>query len=277
MEVAIVTDSTADLPQEKIENYNITIIPLQVAIGGEEFLDQVELTTEEFLDKLEVAEELPTTSQPSLGKFIDVYENLAQEYDQILSIHLSEKFSGTVKTAHTASNMVAEAEIKVIDSETVTVPLGVIVTEAAKAAQEGQNLEQLVKLIEQLKQEVNIYFTVDELDYLEKGGRIGKATAFLGNLFKIKPILTIDDGQIGPYKKVRGTRRLYNSFLKLAAELRSSGTNNLIILHGRYKDKADILQEKLMAEYNWDRVQVQKFGSVVGAHIGPTPFGMIIW
>ena len=277
MEVAIVTDSTADLPQTKLEKYDITMIPLQVAVAGEEFLDQVELTTEEFLDKLEITEELPTTSQPSLGKFIDVYENLAENYDQILSIHLSEKFSGTVKTAHTASNMVSGAEIKVVDSETVTVPLGVIVTEVAKAAQEGQSLKQLVTLTEQLKKKVSIYFTVDELDYLEKGGRIGKATAFLGNLFKIKPILTIEDGEIGPYKKVRGERRLYKSFLKLAAELRNSGTNNLIILHGRYKDKADILQEKLIAEYDWDRVQVQKFGSVVGAHIGPTPFGMIIW
>ena len=277
MEVAIVTDSTADLPQTKLEKYDITMIPLQVAVAGEEFLDQVELTTEEFLDKLEITEELPTTSQPSLGKFIDVYENLAENYDQILSIHLSEKFSGTVKTAHTASNMVSGAEIKVVDSETVTVPLGVIVTEVAKAAQEGQSLKQLVTLTEQLKKKVSIYFTVDELDYLEKGGRIGKATAFLGNLFKIKPILTIEDGEIGPYKKVRGKRRLDKSFLKLAAELRNSGTNNLIILHGRYKDKADILQEKLIAEYDWDRVQVQKFGSVVGAHIGPTPFGMIIW
>ena len=277
MEVAIVTDSTADLPQTKLEKYDITMIPLQVAVACEEFLDQVELTTEEFLDKLEITEELPTTSQPSLGKFIDVYENLAENYDQILSIHLSEKFSGTVKTAHTASNMVSGAEIKVVDSETVTVPLGVIVTEVAKAAQEGQSLKQLVTLTEQLKKKVSIYFTVDELDYLEKGGRIGKATAFLGNLFKIKPILTIEDGEIGPYKKVRGERRLYKSFLKLAAELRNSGTNNLIILHGRYKDKADILQEKLIAEYDWDRVQVQKFGSVVGAHIGPTPFGMIIW
>ena len=277
MEVAIVTDSTADLPQGKLEKYNITTIPLKVSIAGEEYLDQVDLTTREFLQKLEETDELPTTSQPALGKFIDVYEELAVDYDYILSLHLSEKFSGTVKTAHTASNMVEGAEIEVVDSETVTAPLGVIVTEVAKAAQEGQSLRELVDLIEQLKEQVHLYFTVDELDYLEKGGRIGKAAAFLGNLFKIRPLLTVQDGEVAPYKKVRGERRLYNSFLNLASEIRSEGTNNLIILQGLYPEKAHTLKEKLTTQYDWETIEVQEFGSVVGAHVGPTPFGMVIW
>ena len=277
MEVAIVTDSTADLPQGKLEKYNITTIPLKVSIAGEEYLDQVDLTTREFLQKLEETDELPTTSQPALGKFIDVYEELAADYDYILSLHLSEKFSGTVKTAHTASNMVEGAEIEVVDSETVTAPLGVIVTEVAKAAQEGQSLRELVDLIEQLKEQVHLYFTVDELDYLEKGGRIGKAAAFLGNLFKIRPLLTVQDGEVAPYKKVRGERRLYNSFLNLASEIRSEGTNNLIILQGLYPEKAHTLKEKLTTQYDWETIEVQEFGSVVGAHVGPTPFGMVIW
>ncbi|MBM7556433.1 DegV family protein [Halanaerobacter jeridensis] len=276
MEVAIVTDSTADLPLNKLEEYNITRIPLKVSIGGEEYLDQIDLTKKEFLKKLESTEELPTTSQPALGQFIDAYERLAEDYDYILSIHISEKFSGTIKTAHTASNMIEGAKIEVVDSETVTAPLGVIVTEVAKAAHQGQSMEDLLNLIDQLKEQINLYFTVDELDYLEKGGRIGKAAAFLGNLFKIRPLLTVEDGEVSPYKKIRGKRRLYNEFLNLASELRVDGTNNLIILHGLYPDKAYTLKEKLTTEYDWETIEVQEFGSVVGAHVGPTPFGMVI-
>ena len=277
MEVAIVTDSTADLSEDILKKYNITMIPLQVTIGGKDYLDRVELKPDEFLDILEEIEELPTTSQPPLGKFIDVYQNLAQDYDYIMSIHISGEMSGTVKTAAIASNMVDGAAIEVVDSETVTVPLGVIVTELAKEAQQGKSLSELMDLVDKLKEQVKIYFTIEELDYLEKGGRIGKATAFLGNLFKIHPLLTIEDGEIVPHKKIRGKKRLYNLFLKLAEETRTSGTNNLIILHGRYEEQAEILKEKLKANYKWNTIEVEKFGSVVGSHIGPTPFGMIIW
>ncbi|MGM0370080.1 MAG: DegV family protein [Bacillota bacterium] len=277
MEVAIVTDSTADLEVDTLEKYDITMIPLQVTVNDTEYLDMVELKPEEFLAELEDAEQMPTTSQPPLGKFIEVYEELAAEYDYIISIHISGAMSGTVKTANTASNMVEGAKIEVIDSQTVTIPLGVIVTEVAKAAQRGQSMEDLLDLITRLKEQVTIYFTVDELDYLEKGGRIGKATAFLGNLLKIRPLLTIEDSEIAPYKKVRGQRRLYKHFLKLAGQTRTSGSNNLIILYGQYEDKAQILREQLTERYDWDTVQKKRFGSVVGAHIGPTPYGMIIW
>ncbi|MFO7820184.1 MAG: DegV family protein [Halanaerobacter sp.] len=277
MEVAIVTDSTADLSLDKVKEHNINLIPLKVIIDGEEYLDQVELTTEEFLDKLEETEGLPTTSQPALGRFIELYEELAADYDYILSIHISEELSGTFQTAQTASRMATGAQIEVVDSKLVSAPLGVVALEAAKAAQQGKNIEELLDLVEELKEEVHLYFAVEELDYLEKGGRIGKAAAFLGNLFKIRPLLTVTEGEVDPYKKVRGERRLYNSFLDIASEKRKAGTNNLIILYGNNKDKANILKEKLIAEYEWNQVQMQRFGAVVGVHVGPTPFGMVIY
>ena len=277
MEVAIVTDSTADLPLDKLEEHNINLIPLKVIIDGEEHLDQVELTTKEFLDKLEETEGLPTTSQPALGKFIELYEELAEDYDYILSLHISEKLSGTFQTAQTASTMVPGVEIEVVDSKLVSASLGTLVLKVAKAAQQGKSMEELLDLVEELKEEIHLYFTVEELDYLEKGGRIGKAEAFLGNLFKIRPLLTVTEGEVDPYKKIRGERRLYNSFLNIASEKRSEGSNNLIILYGNNKNKANNLKDKLVAEYKWDQVQMQRFGAVVGAHVGPTPFGMVIY
>lgn len=276
MEVAIVTDSTADLPLDRLQEQQIRVIPLNVSVGGEEYLDQIELSTNSFLDKLAANDKMPTTSQPPLGKFVDLYEELAKDYDYILSLHISGGLSGTVKTAQTASNMVSGAEIKVVDSKLVTVALGVVVEKAAKAAREGQSLEEILALVEDLKEQVKLYFTVEELDYLEKGGRIGKAAAFLGNLFKIRPLLTLDDGEVDSYQKIRGKKRLYNAFIDLAAKLRTTGSNKLIILYGRKEEQAEILKDKLTTEYNWDSVEMHQFGAVVGAHVGPTPFGMVI-
>ncbi|PRX30365.1 DegV family protein with EDD domain [Orenia metallireducens] len=276
--IAVVTDSTADLPSRLIEEYNINVIPLKVRLDGKEYEDGIDISREEFLDKLEESNQVPTTSQPPIGKFLDLYKALAKEYDQILSLHFSEKLSGTIKTAHLAANMLEDIDIKVIDSETVTVPLGVMVVEIAKAVKAGKQMNELINLIAELKESIKIYFTIDDLTYLERGGRIGKATAFIGNLFNVKPMLTIEAGEITPYKKLRGEKRLYKEFMGLAEkELEGNTGHKLVIIYGKYLDKANQLKEILTQNFEWEEIDMLQFGSVVGAHVGPTPFGMIVY
>jgi len=177
-----------------------------------------------------------------------------------------------------AANMLEDIDIKVIDSETVTVPLGVMVVEIAKAVKAGKQMNELINLIAELKESIKIYFTIDDLTYLERGGRIGKATAFIGNLFNVKPMLTIEAGEITPYKKLRGEKRLYKEFMGLAEkELEGNTGHKLVIIYGKYLDKANQLKEILTQNFEWEEIDMLQFGSVVGAHVGPTPFGMIVY
>ncbi len=274
--IVVVTDSTADLPKELLVRNNIQMVPLQVRVGDCEYKDRIDIMPFEFLNKLEEMEEMPVTSQPPIGDFVQLYEELAQEYDHIISIHFSEKMSGTVKTARLAAKMIEDVDIRVVDSETVTAPLGMMVIEVAGAVKKGRDIEEIMDLIDELKKKIKIYFTMDNLTYLEKGGRIGKATAFLGNLFNVRPLLTIENGEITPYKRIRGERRLYRTIEELVErDLNGKQGYKVIILYGKYLDKANKLKEVITNKFDWEEVEMMRFGSVVGAHIGPTPFGVI--
>ncbi|AGB41154.1 EDD domain protein, DegV family [Halobacteroides halobius DSM 5150] len=276
--IAVVTDSTADLTSNQLQEYDITRVPLQVMIADQEYQDWVEINPDQFLKKLEVSDHLPTTSQPPVGRFVKVYEELAKEYDHIISLHVSTQLSGTIKAAQLAADMVEEVEIKVIDSETVSISLGIMAIEVAKKVKEGTKLGKIIKFIDRIKEQVGIYFTVDDLDYLEQGGRIGKAAAFLGNLFKVRPLMTVEDGEVAPYKKVRGEKRLYRVFKEVIdGKLDNKKGQKLVILYSKYQDKAKQLEEILTNEFAWREVEVRKLGPVIGSHVGPTAFGAAIY
>ncbi|WP_408954349.1 DegV family protein [Natroniella sp. ANB-PHB2] len=273
----VVTDSTADLTIEILDKYDITMVPLEVNWAGESYQDRIDITSEQFLDIIEESDSLPTTSQPAIGKFIEAYERLAEDYEEIISIHLSEKLSGTIEAARLAAEMVDGVKVEVVDSEVATFSLGVMVMEVADAVKSGSSVEELVDdLIPRLKEDIEIYFTVDDLSYLEKGGRIGKASAFLGNLLNIRPILTLKGGEVAPCGKVRGQRRLYNELKKLVADkLEGQQGSKLILLHGKNKDKAEQLKESLVEQFEWAEVDMMQFGPVIATHVGPTPFGIV--
>lgn len=274
--IAIVTDSTCDLKPEVLKELEIRMVPLKVTLNEENYYDKIDITSSQFMNLLEETEDLPTTSQPAVGDFVETYEDLASDYDVIFSIHISEEMSGTLKSANLAAQMVDDVEIRVVDSRLVTAPLGVMVSEVSKAANNGKSVAEITDLIKELRENINIYFTVDELDYLEKGGRIGKAAAFLGGLFNVKPILSIEDGIIVPHKKVRGEKRLFKTLKKLVAnDLKNGQGQRLVILHGKYKEQANKLKDLMKEEFKWDKVEMIQLGPVVGAHVGPTPFGVI--
>ncbi|GAB6098527.1 DegV family protein [Halanaerocella petrolearia] len=276
--IALVTDSTADLKREQLEEYDIIRIPLQVSIGGKDYKDWVDIGPDKFLEQLDIVDKMPTTSQPPIGEFVQLYERLADDYDAIISLHLSSELSGTVRTARLAADMIDDTKIKVVDSGTVTFSLGIMAIEVAKRIKAGANLQEIIKFIDQLQEKVQLYFTVEKLDYLEKGGRIGKAASFLGNLFRIRPLLTLEEGEVTPYKKIRGEKRLYNSFKQvIEQELSNKEGRKLVVLYGKYQDKADKLKQILIKEFSWQEVEMAQFGSVIGSHVGPTPFGVAFY
>lgn len=210
MNVAIVTDSTADIPQHLAEALNIKVIPLAVHFGGRAYLDRVDISNEAFYDYIGTAKTLPTTSQPSPAQYMDVYRACkAAGADKVLSIHLSSEMSGTYQGALLAADMVKdEVDVTVIDSRTVTIGLGLLVVTLAQYIQDHPDLTwaTLSTRIDEIIKKMRIYFLLDTLDNLQKGGRIGKASYLVGSILNIKPILVVEDGFIGAHEKVRGKK-----------------------------------------------------------------------
>ena len=206
--IRIVTDSTADLNQELVEQYGIKVVPLEVLVEGTAYKDKVDITNEEFYKILRAVKELPTTSQPSPAVFADAYRELAAEgAEHIISIHISSELSGTYQSSVLASGMVADTvTVHNFDSRTATMGLGLIVLSAARMVEAGKPLEDILAALRQIIAGTNIYFLLDSLDNLHKGGRIGKASHLFGSLLNIKPVLNLSDGVISAYEKVRGNK-----------------------------------------------------------------------
>jgi DegV family protein with EDD domain len=273
--VRIVTDSTADLPADVVSKYGITVVPLKVFFGSECFLDGVDLKTGEFYRRLESSRELPTTSQPSPAEFIEYYRPLAEEGADIVSIHISAHMSGTVQSARLAKTMLKYDRLAVIDSRTVSVVLGMIVLGAARAAAAGCSLAEVTALVDKMIADHRVYFMVDTLEYLQRGGRIGKARAFLGTILNVKPVCTIREGIICPHEKVRGRKKAVNRLVRLVGES-FPDTEPLFcfLTHGSDPEGLQELQKLLQAGLNCAEIMTSRLGAVVGTHVGPGVLGL---
>ena len=268
MAVKIVTDSLSDITSDLARELGITVVPLTVFFGHESFLDRVTITTDEFYHRLAHGTVWPTTTQPPPGDFINVYNKLAKETDEILVATLSSKLSGTYQSALQAKDMMeGKCRIEVIDSLKVAMSLGLIVISAAKAAQTGANLDELVDLVRKAIPRSHLTAYFDTLKYLAKGGRIGKAQGLLGALLSIKPILTVKDGEMSPVTKLRsraaGMDYLCNSvagFPKI---------EELAVEHCTTPDDADKLVERFSAFHPKERIYRSTISPVVGTHAGP--------
>jgi DegV family protein with EDD domain len=271
--IRIVTDSTADIPLSVREELGIEMVPLKIHFGDETFLDAVTLQSGSFYDKLTASSALPTTSQPSPLEFFEVYQKLAEEPDtEIISIHLSSSLSGTYQSAVLAGSMLEDAQGKVhiFDSLSASYGIGVLAVMAAKAAKDGQSVKQILELIREIRNHFKIYFLVDILTYLQKGGRIGKASALLGSLLNIKPILSIDkDGEVVAIDKVRGQKKAMARIIEMMGEDIPGKAIHLHVAHANNLGAAGQLREMIEANFNVQSVDYIALGPVIGTHTGP--------
>ncbi|HXN58707.1 MAG TPA: DegV family protein, partial [Candidatus Angelobacter sp.] len=213
--VRIVTDSTADLTPEQQRTAGITVVPLNVHFGDEVFRDHVDLSTDEFFRRLKAAPQLPRTSQPSVGAFEEAYRSLRQGGDDIVSVHLSSKVSGTYNSALMAAQSVGEGKIDVVDSLSTSMALGFMALEGAKLARAGRDRQSVTERLQSLVPKARVICVVDTLTYLERGGRIGKARALLGSLLNVKPILQLKDGEVVPLGRARGRPQALSRLVEL--------------------------------------------------------------
>lgn len=289
MNVAIVTDSTADIPQHLVDALNIKVIPLAVYFGSRAYLDRIDISNDAFYEYIGTAKTLPTTSQPSPAQYMDVYRACkAEGAEKIISIHLSSEMSGTYQGALLAADMVKdEVDVTVIDSRTVTIGLGLMVVFLAQYVQNHQDVtwEALRAHIDDMTKKMRIYFLLDTLDNLQKGGRIGKASYLVGSILNIKPILVVEDGFIGAHEKVRGKKiekaieHLSNTVVAMMEPNKklyyTLGTNNDDYLQLFEKSLLPKLAAHQLGEV--ERLPNFELGCVVTTHIGLGGFGIAFY
>ncbi|SDB96268.1 DegV family protein [Halanaerobium congolense] len=283
--IAIVTDSTCDLPAEFMEKYSIEFVPLIVHFKEDTYYDKIDLDSDKLFSMMENSDELPTTSQPSVGLFIEKYQKLAAEYDQIISIHISSALSGTLESARLAAQQVEDIAVEVIDSKSTSSGLGFLVLLAAEMIEAGKSVEEIKETLSVEREKLTIYFTVNELTYLEKGGRIGKAQAFLGSIFNFNPILELSTevGEITPKEKIRGYKKTNQKMIELALEVAGNSDQvNFAYVYGEESDNflqfkelfAAELQKQNQYKYN---ILENKIGTVLSSHTGPLVYGIVIY
>ncbi len=272
--VRIVTDSTSDLPKDIVEEYDIQVVPLTVNLGERNFRDYYDLSPNEFYEMLKHTDDFPTTSQPSVDEFIKTYKKFGDS-DDIISIHISLDMSKTAQSASVALQQLPNYKVEIIDSRNVCLGLGVIVLEAAKAAKDGADAKEVIDLVHRLMSEVKVYFSVETLEYLQKGGRIGKAQGFLGTMLKIKPLLAVTDGFVTPIERVRGSGKLINRMVELvkgdAVEGKKLKTS---FVWGESDSQINQLISSLSSELEYDELFKSHVGTVITSHAGPTAFAI---
>ncbi len=274
MSIAIVTDSTADLPKDVVEKHGITVVPLNVRFGMEEFKDGIDIDNDEFYRRLQIESELPTTSQPSLGDFIEVYRSLIAEHDGIVSIHISGKLSQTINSAvQGARDVDSDGEkIKTIDTGQATIPLGLIVIEAANTAASGADLAGVVEAVDDAMSRARFYGMVDTLEYLVKGGRIGRAKGFIGGLLKVTPIITLEDGESSPVTSPRTRRKALAKLKELVEE--AAPLDQLAMHYSTEPEEIERLAADLAHLAPEGGVMISQIGAVVGTYAGPGSLGV---
>ena len=235
--VYIVTDSTADLTEEEVKQFEISIVPMNISIDDENYIDGVTITKDEFKQKMIASAELPKTAQPSIGRFVEVYDELGKNGDSVISIQMMRSISGTVDAARQAAD-ITETNVTVVDSDFTSRSMGMIVKEAAKAAQEGKTVEEILEIVEDAKKRTTLYLTVVNLDNLIKGGRISQVMGMFSNLLNIKLFLQVINGKIEIIQKGRGLKSLQKKYDEIFEQMKSApkGIQEIGIMHAGLSD-----------------------------------------
>jgi DegV family protein with EDD domain len=269
---AIVLDSTADFPEAPERFPNWRVVPLYVLFGDESHRDYVDLSPQAFYERLRTADQLPTTSQPTPGDFLETYEALA-DYERIYSLHLSSALSGTYQSAVTAAAELGD-KVRVVDSESASAAIAILGLALQRRLDRGTTDDEIDALVARYREEAGLLFTVDTLEFLRRGGRIGRASAWAGQLLHVKPILTIKR-EVVPLKRVRGNQKAMQEFIsEFTAKTQDSPTLKVGIAHADAPERAEQLQKMVHGERPQAEVEiVTTLGAVVGTHAGPGTVG----
>ena len=275
MTIRIVTDSSCDLPSVRIEQYGISVLPCYVVIDDQAFKDGVEIQADDFYRRLLADSRTPTTAQPTPSDFQTVYRELVGQGDQIISIHVSSKLSGTLNSAQQAKASWNDGSaVEIIDSQLASIPLGLAVLDAAIMASKGGSVHDIAG---QIRQSIGLHhglFALDTLEYLQKGGRIGKARAFMGSVLHVKPILRLQDGEAHPVERPRNRERAMRRLVELTQEL--APVRRLAVIYSTDADRMAELKQGLTGILPADQIIESRFGSTLGTYIGPNALGVAV-
>jgi len=274
--VAIVADSTADLPADLRARLGIAMVPLNVHIGNDTYRDQVDLTTAQFMELLRTSPDFPTTSQPSAGLFEQTFRELAETHDEAVCVLISSRLSGTVQSAQIAAEAVRDViRVEVVDSMNASLGCGFQVLEAHRLAAEGQRAEQIASTLRARVNRYHVIFFVETLDHLRRGGRIGKAASLVGSMLKLKPLLRIDEGQVVPFERTRTRRKATDALVEFAENL--PGIERIAVLYNTTPDDARALYDRVRhLAARASEVSVTELSPVLGSHVGPDILGLVI-
>lgn len=268
--VAVVTDSTVDLPRELVEEYGIHVIPQILIMGDKTWRDGVDIDPPTFYDLLRTSPDFPASSQPSVVSFQELFTQLCQEVEGIVAVLVSDELSGTLNSARMATESLPDVPIEIIDTRSVSMQLGFIVLAAARAAANGADLATVTDVARAMIGQVHIYFVVDTLEYLHRGGRIGAAAKLFGTALNLKPVLEIRDGIVQPVTRVRTRRKALEKLQELLREQLAEGTPvHMAVLHVAAPQEAARLREELEARFRPIEMIESECGPVIGTHAGP--------
>ncbi|MFB1080890.1 DegV family protein [Jeotgalibacillus sp. JSM ZJ347] len=270
--IKIVTDSTSDLTNDEIEKYGITVVPLTLIIDGDSYLDRLEISPSEFMKKMAASKELPKSSQPSAGAFKEVYDELGKDGSEVISIHMTGKMSGTVRSAESAADM-TDTKVTVIDSGFISRALSYQVIGAAQAAENGRSADEIVEIIKNVKDRSSLFVVVDTLENLVKGGRIGKGRAFLGSLLNIKPIASLAGGEYTPVSKARNYTQVAKYLIsQYEQETKGKKVKEVSVVHA----DGMLLAEKVISKISED-VFLSETTPVISTHTGKGAIGFMFY
>ncbi|CAH2715523.1 MULTISPECIES: DegV family protein [Neobacillus] len=275
--IKIVTDSTLDITNDMAEKLGIIIVPLAVTINGETYLDRVDINPVEFIEGMSGSKELPKSSQPSIGAFLEVYDRLGEEGYEVLSIHMTGKMSGTVRSAESAAQM-TETKVTVVDSKFISKALSFQVREAAEMAKLGKSMEEILNRLEAVRNHTKLYIMVDTLDNLVKGGRIGKGKAFIGSLLNIKPIASLEGAEYTPVTKVRSHSQVVKFMAKQFAEdIKEKTIRGVGIAHAEAYELSTKIKESIYELTGFQDIEIDYTGPIVSTHTGPGALALMYY
>lgn len=277
MAIKIVTDSTSYIAKEYIDKYDIKVVSLNITMNGNS-RRELDIDNKSFYEEVKVASEIPKSSQPTPEEMLNTFKSIVKKGDSIVGIFLSSKMSGTYSNANMIKNMILEdypnADIRILDSKTNCMQMGFAAIEAARVASENKSIEEVVSVANYVLENSRFLFTPDTLEYLKKGGRIGGAAALFGNVFQIKPILTVVDGETSVFKKVRTRKKAVEEIVKAVLDdIEKKGLGDLVVHHINCEDEGNMLAEALGSKLS-KKVNIQSIGPVIGSHVGPGSIGI---